>query len=231
MDILSHFATSTQPNHFEAQQTTPGQRMCGAAALVMAYRRHDLDVDQQSIWKNISTPHNGSYRAHTFRMAQDAIGRGLTALIIQTHRPQQILQMCWRNNISAIINHRLPTVPHEGHFSVLAGITGDSIKLNDPLLGPAIHFSHDEFFPLWLPTTPQSEIAGNIVLAIGSKSAEPMVWSHCNQVLKETADCKRCGSVISLRPAIALGCWNLQCNQRLWYRLYCPQCDFPIHQI
>lgn len=230
MNILANFATSNR-NNFEPQLQVPRQRMCGAAALVMAYRKMGVYVDQRDVWNNIATEHHGNFRAHTFRMAQDAIKRGLDALIIQSHQPWNILKTCWRNNVSAIVNHRVDTNSSEGHYSMLAGIGYETIKLSDPLLGPEIEREQSSFLDSWLPRGDQCEIAGNVLLAIANPSEQPSVWSHCNRPFDDAVLCCRCDLPISLKPAMALGCWNPTCTQRLWCRIFCPQCDFPITEL
>lgn len=225
MSILSAFSSS---KIFEAQTRAPKQRMCGAAALVMAYRRLGLNVDQNEVWKSVAHQHNGFFRAHTYHLAQDAIRRGLSAAIIQTHRPWELLKTCWQNNISAVINHRLNQDSHEGHYSVLAGIDGERLKLNDPLLGPEIEFEKEQFQKLWLPAGAKCEIAGNVLIAISNPATEPTILAHCNQVLDDSIECRKCNKPVILKPATALGCLNANCVQRFWHRLFCPNCDHAI---
>lgn len=230
MDILGALS-GRSPQGYEAQLRLPRQRMCGAASLVMAYRRCGLEVDQTSIWRSIAVEHLGDFRAHSYHMAADAIDRGLAASIIQTHQPWKSLEACWRNNIAAIVNYRASEASASGHYALLAGINQDSIRLHDPLAGPAIELGRDLFLKLWLPLSVNSEIAGNVLLAISRKEDEPGIWCHCNRPFEAAIDCQRCGHSISLQPAVALGCWNPECKDRLWYRLFCSQCDFPVHEI
>ena len=228
MSILSNFSSAKL---FEAQARVPSQRMCGAAALVMAYRRFGLQVDQHEVWQKVAHQHEGCFRAHTYHLAQDAIRRGLFAAIIQTHRPWQLLSACWRNNIAAVLNHRLSQDSHEGHYSLLAGLSGQRLKLHDPLLGPSVDFEREQFQKLWLPAGANCEIAGNILLAISDPAHEPSVLAHCNRALRDSVECERCQMPVCLKPAMALGCFNTKCSQRLWLRLFCPNCDHAIQTI
>lgn len=231
MDILSRFAAVPERDCFEPQLQQPNHRMCGAAALVMAYRRCGLNVDQQSIWKSIALEHRGQFRGHTYRMAGDAISRGLSASIIQTHQPWKMLKTCWRNNIHAVVNYRTSPDSAEGHYSLLAGIGNDTIRLLDPLAGPSVEIEKNEFLKLWLPISPHGEIAGNVLLAIALPNGQPDIWCHCNRPMEDSIECRHCGNAISLCPAMALGCWNQLCRDRLWYRIFCPNCDGSLHRI
>ena len=139
--------------------------------------------------------------------------------------------MCWRNDISAVINHRINANSHEGHYSLLAGIDKHSVRLNDPLLGPAIELDRESFLKLWLPNSKASEISGNVLIAIARPEIQPAVWSHCNQIFEDSVVCLNCNHDVSLKPAQALGCTQSQCKRRLWWRIFCPNCDYPIQSI
>jgi hypothetical protein len=216
---------------YEPQLQLERQRMCGAAALVMAYRRCGLEVEQAVVWQSIAREYNGHFRAHSYLMARDALERGLVAVVLQSHRPWEILEACWRHDIAVILNHRLEADSHEGHYSLLAGMRGDRIRVQDPWLGPNVQYSRDEFLELWLPFGPNSEIAGNVLIAIAPALVQPPIWCHCNQLFEDALACPRCQTAIPLKPVVALGCWNERCSERLWWRLFCPNCDCPISQL
>ncbi|MFK7768199.1 MAG: C39 family peptidase [Mariniblastus sp.] len=228
MNILAAF---TGQNQFEPQMRAPKQRMCGAATLAMAYRKCGLNASQEEIWKSVAHCYNGYYRAHTHHLAQDAIARGLSAAIIQTHKPWETLEACWRNNISVVVNHRLNHDSNEGHYSLFAGFREDQVRLHDPLLGPNVEMTREQMQKLWLPSSPDSEIAGNVLIAISDRDSEPAVWSHCNQIFEDAVVCSNCNHNVSLKPVHSLGCTQENCKQRLWWRIFCPSCDHPIQSL
>lgn len=230
MQCSSHLNTAPR-NVYEPQLQLERQRMCGAATLVMAYRRCGLEVDQTVVWQSIAREYNGHFRAHSYQMARDALERGLVALVLQSHRPWEILQACWRNNITVILNHRLETGSHEGHYSLLAGIQGERIRVQDPWLGPNVEYTRDDFLKLWLPSEANSEIAGNVLIALAPTQAQPPIWCHCNHPFDDAIACPRCQVAIPLKPVIAMGCWHLKCSQRYWWRLFCPNCDCPVSEL
>lgn len=203
--------------------------MCGAAALVMAYRQCGIEVDQNELWDDIAHEHNGNRRAHTHHMAADALKRGLVAVIMQTHQPWRLLEQCYRNNISVVINHRIHSTTDEGHYSLLTGISYESVTIHDPLVGPNCQYDLNEFQTLWLPKSVSSEIAGNVLIAIARRDEQPSIWSHCNNPFEEALRCQNCQFPIPLKPARALGCWKQDCRERFWWKLFCPRCDYP-HQ-
>ncbi len=225
---MNPFAPFRNAHRYEAQIRLPNQRMCGAAALVMVYRQFQIEVDQTELWEAVSHEYQNKRRAHTYDLAQDALNRGLSAVIVQSHQPWAILRNCWRNNIAVVINHRIDMDSHEGHYSLLTGIRQDSISLHDPLLGPNVERSRDDFLRLWMPAGEPCEIAGNVLIAISKPEDQPQIWSHCNQPFEDSIECPSCCNSINLKPAIALGCTKVSCRERLWYRIFCPRCDHAI---
>ncbi|QDV23716.1 cysteine peptidase family C39 domain-containing protein [Aureliella helgolandensis] len=228
MSFLSTF-TSGVDGWYEPQQTLPKQRMCGAAALVMAYRRCGIDIDQNSVWDEIAHEFEGFHRASTRDLAVHALQTGLEAVVVQTHLPFQALESCWQNNLPAILNHRVAEASPEGHFSLLAGINHESVFLSDPIDGPCVEKTRQEFGQLWLPTKSGSEIAGNVLVILGNPEEQPSLWCHCNRLFPHSIECERCAATVPLRPTRGLGCWNPGCTSRLWWRLFCPYCDHAIH--
>lgn len=216
---------------FEPQLRAPKRQMCGAAALAMAYRSFDIQCDQAELDPAIARVHQGVFRAGTRELAAHAIGIGLNAAIVQTHRPWQTLQQCWTNGLVTILNHRVHLDSAEGHYSVLAGIDQHSIRINDPLKGPDVKIPKKQFLELWLPNTGHanvegvSSISGNVFVALGSPDFEPDVFSHCGVCLPIQSRCSNCDKQIPLRPVIAIGCAMPSCRSRNWYRIFCPHCD------
>lgn len=223
---------STQGFRFVPQSTDENHRACGAASLAMAYQRCGISIEQNEIWNAIRHEHEGNFRAHTYHLAQDAIRRGLSACIIQSHQPLDILSACWQSNATAIVNHRLSEDSDEGHYSVLAGFNRDEIIFHDPLLGPSSAYTHDSFLSLWLPRQADfGEISGNVLLVITPSPTQKMLWCHCEKIIDSETLCESCATKISLQPASVLGCWNPRCSERRWLRIFCPNCDHPISEL
>src|SRR5262245_28619540 len=132
---------------YEAQLTA---RMCGAAALCMVYRSFGLDCTQAEVWKAIQEAGpDGAPGTKTHLLAQDALGRGLAALVVQANRPWATLQACTLHNVRAILNHRLSLERPEGHYSAVAEINDREAFLHDPLLGPSRRQSRADLLQMW----------------------------------------------------------------------------------
>src|SRR5512140_3387987 len=99
---MSAGEASTIP--YERQEDLQTNRMCGAASLSMIYRSFGETVPQAEIWSRISK-HNrsGSLASTTYLMAQDALGRGFSALAIQVKHPLQVLRLCRENGIRVVL--------------------------------------------------------------------------------------------------------------------------------
>jgi ABC-type bacteriocin/lantibiotic exporter with double-glycine peptidase domain len=164
--------TETAPIPYEKQEDLHTNRMCGAACLSMVYRSFGRRIPQAEIWSRISK-HNrfGSLASTTHLMAQDAITRGYSALVIQAKQPLQVLRLCRENGIRALLNHRLKDDSPTGHYSVLVDIDADSVVLHDPFVGPLRRLSHAELLRLWQKGPPDAEISGNILIGVAARHA------------------------------------------------------------
>lgn len=222
---LQLFQRPQPPSTYEPQLQVDHQRMCGAAALVMAFRRYGIEVAQEKVWPAISRKHAGYQRAHTYLMAQAAIARGLIATILQTHRPWDTLKTCWQHNLTAIVNHRMHENSSDGHYSLLGRVTSDHLELYDPWQGPQTRLGRKQFLRLWLPTSDTDEISGNVLLCISTAEQQRGLWCHCNRLIDRTIRCKECRQSFEIGATEALGCWNWTCFERRWLRIFCPYCD------
>ena len=212
---------------YEKQADPQTSRMCGAACLSMVYRSFGKDIRQAEIWPSIAKQNRfGSLASTTHLMTQDALGRGLAAVAIQARHPLHALRLCHDAGIRAILNHRLQLDSATGHYTVMVDLDNNSVVVHDPYLGPSRRLSHAELFALWQPHFPNSEIAGNMLIAVAADPPPVPACQFCHTVTPPSLDCPRCKKPISLRPAAVLGCINQNCIARMWSHICCPACDF-----
>ena len=211
---------------YERQEDPQTNRLCGAAALSMAYRSFGKTVTQADIWPRIAR-HNrsGSIASTTYLMAQDALERGFSALAIQVKHPLQALQLCRENGVRAILNHRLKADSPAGHYSVLVDIDAESVVLHDPWFGPSRRLPHAELLELWLPRYANTEISGNVLIGIAAQPPDAPPCHLCGAVAPPAVSCPSCGKPVTLRPASILGCTAASCPARMWNSICCPFCN------
>src|SRR5262245_27002725 len=89
---------------YERQQDVDGNRRCGAAALCMVYRSLGLECTQEDLWPAVAA---GARNARTRLIGVDALERGFDALIVRARAPWEVLGVCVRDSIRAILNHRI----------------------------------------------------------------------------------------------------------------------------
>jgi hypothetical protein len=217
---------------YEQQDKSPGDRLCGAAALCMVYRSLGLICTQSEIWQRIS---RGQRSARTYQLAADALTQGFAALVIQARDPWSLLQRCARPGVRAVINQRLRRGDRRGHFTVLVAIDGDQVRLHDPQLGPERQVSRADMTELWQPGF-GAEITGNILVAFArlgacGTEAATIVCDLCGSESIEPMTCPGCKAQLTLQPAAVLGCVKPECRQRTWSRIHCPHCDRAISNL
>lgn len=212
---------------YERQSEADGSRSCGAACLSMVYRSLGKDIPQAEIWPAISKPNRfGAVSSTTYLMAQDAINRGFRAVALQARHPLQTLRLCRESGVRAILNHRPQAGSPTGHYSVLVDVLEREAVLHDPAYGPSRRLSHAELLDLWQPGSPDSEISGFVLIAIGP--AKPMTTracEFCHVPFPGGAECPRCRKPVPLMPDEPLGCANTACIARMWNYVCCPYCD------
>jgi hypothetical protein len=211
---------------YQPQLSLASDRTCGAAALAMAYQSLGISLPQETIWQAIGQRNQQGVRtARSYRLAGHAIQQGLAAVVVQAVQPWATLERCWAEDVRVIVNHRVRPDSRLGHYSVLAGIGPDEVLLHDPQLGPARRLTRESMLRLWLPTAGESEIVGNVLVAIGRRETHDRVCTACGAPIPGAVLCEGCGSPIDLDPTVALGCTTPGCPARLWEYLFCPQCD------
>jgi hypothetical protein len=209
------------------QVDTPGNQRCGAASLCMVYESFGLACEQTEIWEGVSR--RGAYstrRAQTYRLAADAIARGLAALVLQARQPWPILQAAAAAEVRVILNQRIKEGNSQGHFTVLVAIDDATATIHDPQAGPDQALTREALLDLWKPTRFRSEITGHVLVAIGTESLPARVCAACSEAIPASWNCRVCSRDVRLQPASVLGCTAADCAGRLWDFLYCPFCDF-----
>jgi hypothetical protein len=192
-----------------------------------AGRRRAEELSQGEIWRQISkTNRLGSLSSSTHLMVAHAQSRGFAAMAVQVRYPLVTLLSCRENGIRAIVNHRLRMDSLAGHYSVVLDVDAESVVVHDPFYGPHRRIPHGEFLELWQPGSPDSEIAGNVLIGITPRSVSLAKCHVCQTPVPEQVACPRCGKPVALQPAELLGCAaEGSCMARLWNYVCCPACD------
>jgi hypothetical protein len=166
---------------YESQIDPQISRTCGAACLSMVYRSFGEEVPQAEIWPAIAKrTASGSLASTTHLMVQDAVNRGFSAVAIQARHPLQVLRLCREYGIHVILNHRLRREAPAGHYSVLVDLDDKTVVLHDPFDGPSRRLSHAELLELWQPNFPNSEITGNVLIAIAARPLASPACEFCH---------------------------------------------------
>jgi len=209
-------------------------RSCGAACLSMVYRSFgeglSKEVPQEEIWAAISkTNRFGSLASTTYLMTQDALKRGFSAVAFQARHPLQVLRLSRDDaalgKIRLILNHRLRADSASGHYSVLTHVDEQHVVLHDPLLGPSRRLTHAELLELWRPSFANSEIVGNVLIAITAQPPAPFACEFCHEKIPENAVCPKCRTAVVLQPSSLFGCFRNRCIARMWNYICCHNCD------
>lgn len=197
--------------------------MCGAAALTMVYQAEGLPCEQFAVWERVAEEIRPGVKAtRTHRLALDAVQQGLHAVTLQAEEPAAALLHLLENDTRVILNHRLDSQSHLGHYTVLLRLDEREIEIHDPYHGPNRILPWPEFAALWGPANQQSEIVGHILVAIGS----PLAGSRGPE-LPPSPTCPQCNQPIPRGPA---NTWDSDPARhgRLWKRLFCPHCDWAL---
>jgi hypothetical protein len=208
------------------QEDTPGNHLCGAASLCMVYQSFGLACEQADVWTSVSRKaYLGSRRAQTYRLAGDALQRGLWALVLQARQPWPILEAAFTADARIILNHRMKEGSAQGHFSVLVGVDSEQATLHDPQTGPEQVLTKEKLLELWQPSRFRSEVTGHVLVAIGD-GEQAVRCETCDHAIPSKWKCRICAKDVPLHPAEVLGCTESACARRLWDFLFCPFCDY-----
>ena len=217
---------SLQQIPFQKQHRAGGHRMCGAAALSMVYRSLDLSCSQQEAWGEVARrDRDGRLAARTHLLARDALRRGLAAVVVEVADPWPVLGRAVAAEVRVILNHRLKAESSSGHYTILVDVDDEHVTLHDPHFGPFRRIDRQEFLDLWLPGSDPSEIVGHVLVGIETRSELRWDCAECGTEVPTTTTCPGCGATIRLRPVAVLGCIRADCGNRVWRRVFCPECD------
>jgi hypothetical protein len=200
--------------------------MCGAAALCMVYRSFGMSSSQVEIAAKLTRP--GPYAqsgARTHVLAQDALARGLSAIVLRASDPLGTLKLCRDRPLRAILNHRPRRESSNGHFTVLVDLEGDLVVVHDPLSGPNTRIRAEDLLQLWQPLGGASEITGNVLVVLAKERQSAGPCPKCGSSIPDAINCPVCGRSVALRPASVLGCASDSCPERAWETVFCPHCD------
>jgi hypothetical protein len=78
---------------------------------------------------------------------------------------------------------------------------------------------------LWQPGQTNSEIFGNVLIAIAGDISIPAACELCRTPMPAEVECPRCKKPVELRPGGVLGCIAEACIARIWNYVCCPACD------
>jgi hypothetical protein len=229
MDDKEYFLMAVIP--FEEQNNLEGQRTCGAAALNMVYKSFGITLPQAAIWRVISLPDAyGGRFARTYRIAFDALLRGVCAVAFKARDPIRAVQMILASGNRVIMNHRLTADTGVGHYTVALAADEDKIIFHDPQFGSAQEKPTSLMRELWQLKFTPCEITGNFLIALARNAPSSYTCNKCGVLCPVSVTCPACYLTIPLQPSTALGCWSKTCDSRLWQSLLCPFCDtiFPV---
>jgi hypothetical protein len=200
---------------------------CGAACLSMVYESFGKKLPQEDIWPRIAKPNRfGGVSSPAHLIAVDALGQGLSAVVMQARHPTHVLHICRDAGIRVILNHRLQPGSAAGHFTVLVDIDDNCVTLHDPFFGASQRVAQADLLRLWLPASPQSEVLGNVLIAIAAEPGPPLTCEFCHTMIPPRLACPQCKQAVGLRPAAPLGCLREGCISRMWNYICCPSCDY-----
>jgi hypothetical protein len=218
--------TGAQAITYETQLDPQNSRMCGAACLSMVYRSLGKQVSQLEIWPAIAKRNYlGRVASTTHLMALDASNRGFSAVAFQARHPLEALKRCRTLGAHAILNHRSSREASTGHYSLLVDIDEKNVFIHDPAVGPSRRLSHPELMELWQPGLTDSEIVGNVLIAIAADASAPASCEFCRTLMPLEVECPRCKEPVGLHPGGVLGCIGEACIARIWNYVCCPKCD------
>ena len=176
--------------------------MCGAAALCMVYRSFGVACTQADVWHAVAGGTPAPPPADLRRFLAPWVRR----FDRPGRAPWDLLRVCERNSIRAIVNHRIAHTSPHGHYTVLVGLDDGWAVVHDPKAGPARNLDRTLLLQLWQPNGPASEITGRVLVAIVRREhATVVVCSRCQAPIPESTRCGRCAATIRLQPAAVLG--------------------------
>jgi ABC-type bacteriocin/lantibiotic exporter with double-glycine peptidase domain len=112
---------------------------CGAASLCMIYQHFGIQADHDTIWREISSPRpfsNGGSYTRTINLLRHALNNRIPCTCASLKEPMKSFALFLDKGVELILLHHRTTKTVLGHFTVLSGIQGGSIYVNDPFYSP-----------------------------------------------------------------------------------------------
>jgi len=138
-------------------------------------------------------------------IAQDALSRGFGAVVFRVRNPVRVLKAGEKHLLRLILNHRPRPESAAGHFTVVVRVDGEHVVLHDPQTGPNRRVLISDLLNLWRPIGSLSEIAGNVLVALGQRARTWHTLLQCGTTIPEKIACPKCQKEIPLHPTAVLG--------------------------
>src|SRR5262249_11920064 len=163
--------------------------------------------------------------ARSYLLAQDALSRGLSAVVFRVRDPLTNLRRSRHPSVRLILNHRLHSESPSGHFTVLVQIGEQEVIVHDPQRGPNVRLSLTGVAELWRPMGGTSEVTGNVLVAVARGRTSSTPCPRCGNTFPDVLVCPGCRKAFPVQPTAVLGCRDAACPERRWEVLFCPHCD------
>jgi ABC-type bacteriocin/lantibiotic exporter with double-glycine peptidase domain len=135
---------------------------CGIAALQMIYGFYEIkeEVNQEALFEKLKQPEpngSGEWFVRSINIAKDAESRGFWAGMLQAnHRDvkeaiAEIRSWVEVGHPVIVCQQYKKDMPAYGHFRVVYQIDDESIYFHDPMIGPNVKQTHEEFLEYWQP--------------------------------------------------------------------------------
>lgn len=109
------------------------ERASGASCLAMIYQDQGKDITTEEVWKDIQAhTTDGVDYCSTAKMMHHAMANGFKIMIVRSHLPIRVLRICLQNQIYAILLQHQQKEGTEAFFTLLTGVEGETVLLNDP---------------------------------------------------------------------------------------------------
>lgn len=152
---------------------------CGAVCLEMIYDYFQIEYDSDKIWDNVKTRrnyHSLQMYSLTYKLAQDAICRGLPATIYKG-KNAHILEKVDQLQTPAILSLK-QAKSGESHFVVFQGIKNQNYYFRDPDAEKSV-MTYLDLQNLWSPD-PKINITGFIFIMFNNRADRFFACEHCN---------------------------------------------------
>lgn len=160
---------------------------CGQVCLEMIYDYFGVKYDANEIWNNIKTkksPNSLEMYALTYKLAQDAINRGLQATIYKGN-DAHILENLDKLQVPAILSIRQKS-SGQSHYVVFKGIKNYKYCFCDPAVTKEqVSMNYIDLRDVWSPN-PNINVTGFIFIAFNTEIQKTLQCTHCGKAIPIT---------------------------------------------